>query len=71
MTPSYIHEDEREKKKISKFSILNCVIGIPTIAFLILLLAKGLLVNYSAIVYSAIGLLGLGIVYSIYKMIRR
>jgi len=71
LTLSYIYEDEREKKKISKFAILNCVIGIPTIAFLILLLAKGLLVNYSAIVYSAIGLLGLGIVYSIYKMIRR
>ncbi|MCE7748031.1 MAG: hypothetical protein GPJ51_06515 [Candidatus Heimdallarchaeota archaeon] len=71
MTLSYVHEDEREKKKISKFAILNCVIGIPTIAFLILLLAKGLLVNYSAIVYSAIGLLGLGIAYSIYKMIRR
>jgi len=71
LIPSYDHEDEREKKKISKFAILNCFIGIPTIAFLILLLAKGLLINYSAIVYSAIGLLSFGIAYSIYKMIRR
>jgi len=71
LTLSYGYKDEEEKKKISKFAIINCAIGIPTIAFLILFLAKGFLSNYVALTSSAIGLLSLGIAYSIYKMIRK
>lgn len=71
LTLSYSYKDEKEKKKISKFAIINCAIGVPTIAFLILLMVKGFLVDFIALTGSAIGLLSLGIVYSIYKIIRK
>ena len=71
MSLSYSYKDDEEKKKISKFAIINCVIGLPTIAFLVLLLVKGFLNNYIALTSTAIGLLSIGVAYSIYKMIRK
>ena len=67
----YPYEEKKDKTKISKFAILNCVIGIPTISFLIFLLVKELFVEYLAVVYSAIGVLGVGVIYSIFKLIKR
>ena len=71
LTLSYSVRNEKEKKKLNKFALINCIFGIPTIIFLILLIAKGLLDNYLILSYSAIAALSLGIVYSVFKLIKR
>jgi hypothetical protein len=71
VTLIYSVENSKEKKKLNKFALVNCIFGLPTIAFLGLLIAKGFLVNYLVLSYCAIGFLSLGMIYSIYKLVKR
>ncbi len=70
VTLSYTVGKEKEKKKLNKFALINCILGIPTITFLSLLVAKGFLEDYLIIAYSAIAVLCVCMIYSIYKLIK-
>lgn len=60
-----------EKQRPNKFAIINCILGIPTIAFLILLLVKGFLTDYQIIGYLGIIFLSIGIGYSVFILVRK
>jgi hypothetical protein len=71
VTLNYSVKAEKEKKKLNKFALINCIIGFPTIAFLGLLIGKGFLDNHLILAYCSIGVLSLGMIYSIFKLVKR
>jgi hypothetical protein len=71
LTVGYLQEDEKEKRKINVVALINSVIGIPTIIFVIFLLAKGFFVDYLIIVSCGLAFLTLGVVYSFYKLFKK
>jgi uncharacterized membrane protein HdeD (DUF308 family) len=71
LTIGYLQEEEREKKKLNWFALVNSVIGIPSIVFIILLLAKGIITDYLIIVYIGLFVITTGVFYSLFKIIKR
>lgn len=71
LTIGYLQEDEREKKKLNWFALANSLIGIPSIAFIILLLAKGIITDYLVIIYIGLFVITTGVFYSLFKIIKR
>ena len=70
MTLGYQVDKSKQNKKTSKFALINCIIGIPTIALLILLMAKGFLADYILTSSLALSVLAIGVGYSIFKIIK-
>jgi len=71
LTLSYVKEDKEDSKGINKFALLNIIIGIPTLIFLIFLIVKGFLAEFSVIGYCSIAILFVGICYSLFKLIKK
>ena len=55
---------------MNKFAIVNCIIGIPTIALLILLMAKGFLADHIVTSSLALSVLAIGVGYSIFRIVK-
>lgn len=55
---------------MNKFALVNCIIGIPTIFFLIWIMAKGFLANHVVTSSLALSVLAIGVGYSIFKIVR-
>ncbi|MFW9851741.1 MAG: hypothetical protein ACFFDS_02255 [Candidatus Thorarchaeota archaeon] len=71
LTIGYLQEEKKEKKKLNWFALANSLVGIPTIAFIILLLAKGIISDYLVIVYIGLFAITTGVFYSLFKIINR
>lgn len=69
MTIAY-QTDNKQSRKVNKFAIINCIIGIPTISLLAFLMIKGLLANYIVTSSIALSFLVLGVSYSIFKIVK-
>lgn len=70
MTIVYQSDENKQSKKVNKFAIVNCIIGIPTISLLVFFMIKGLLVNHIITSSIALGFLVLGVGYSIFKIVK-
>ncbi|MHA1202451.1 MAG: hypothetical protein ACTSQ4_08010 [Candidatus Heimdallarchaeaceae archaeon] len=70
MTVGYQVDENKQSKKTNKFALVNCIIGIPTIALLILLMAKGFLADHIVTSSLALSVLVIGIGYSIFKIVK-
>ena len=70
MTIVYQSDENEQSKKVNKFAIVNCIIGVPTISLLVFFMIKGLLVNHIITSSIALGFLVLGVGYSIFKIVK-
>ena len=70
MTLGYQVDENKQSKKANKFAIVNCIIGIPTIALLILLMAKGFLADHIVTSSLALSVLAIGVGYSIFRIVK-
>ncbi|MCK4896361.1 MAG: hypothetical protein KAS47_06095 [Candidatus Heimdallarchaeota archaeon] len=70
MTLGYQVDENKQSKKMNKFAIVNCIIGIPTIALLILLMAKGFLADHIVTSSLALSVLAIGVGYSIFRIVK-
>ncbi|MHA1345047.1 MAG: hypothetical protein ACTSVO_00615 [Candidatus Heimdallarchaeaceae archaeon] len=69
MTLGYQVDENKQSKKINKFALVNCIIGLPTIIFLIWLMAKGFLADHIITSSIALSFLVIGVGYSIFKIV--
>lgn len=70
MTLGYQVDENKQSKKMNQFAIVNCIIGIPTIAMLILLMAKGFLADHIVTSSLALSVLAIGVGYSIFRIVK-
>ena len=64
----YNNEQDRNQA-VNKVTYFNLIFGIPLIGMVIYMLIAGKLENWKIISYVAIGVLVLGVVYSLWKII--
>ena len=70
MTIGYQIDENKQNKKMNKFALFNCILGLPTIALLVLLMIRGLLVDHIVTSSIALSFLSIGVGYSIFKIIK-
>ncbi len=70
MTLGYQIDENKQSKKTNKFALVNYIIGIPTIALLILLMAKGFLADHTITSSLALSVLAIGVCYSIFRIVK-
>jgi len=70
LTLGYQVDKNKQSKKVNKFALVNCIIGIPTIIFLMWLMVKGFLANHIVTSSLALSVLAIGVGYSIFKIVR-